>query len=204
VSRRARASLALILALLPSPAGAAQWNLSGGAGALCVPSGELLDIERALANHQADLRILASERRNVDVRIQSRDYELTLPLPADTQYLATSAAYPSSGACELSNGAAQMPAHHRIPAAYLLAVANVVTYRAQHRWPLGAADFTAAQTLVDIAVYHGAILVMPFDPVQSKTPCAGEEYYRVDSTTFTVAPFDGCVDPHPPLTSFMQ
>jgi len=85
-----------------------------------------------------------------------------------------------------------------LPGANVAALAAALAYRRSFAWPLGAAHLDQGGTSVYLQTRGRYLFVSIIDnPSQThQLGCSGDEYYRVDSQSFAVLPFDGCVEGH--------
>lgn len=109
----------------------------------------------------------------------------------------------SPDACKTSPHDERLGTSGVVKPAYIASFKAVERYRATHSWPLGAVSTNPAQVDVVAAAYGPYVIISLANnfPLRDSSGnlalgCGGVEYYRVQTATSEVLPFDGCVESH--------
>lgn len=200
-SRRRPASRLSVFALAAStvflclaPANAAQPFEQKGR--LCAPAAEMSVLSGALAaggylDRPTQDASVAVRRYRGDLRLHNAalGIDVTASLSGGAQ----------SDACKIFPKDQTLASAGAIPITYVASFARVLRYRTVHP-PIDGANLTEVRTLASMAAYGPYVLISlwtlpPPGPIMTLS-CSGGEYYRVDSGTNGVLPFDGCVEGH--------
>jgi hypothetical protein len=167
-------------------------------GRICMPLADMFTIQQSLDS--VLLNKMTANAASINVHhdlgsytLENRDFALSLSVKRST----------SGQGCRTAQPSWTLDEQTAIPAAYVSAFDDAMTYRKTQAWPVvgPAMDSAPSADVVmgQYGLYHVVMLSdheLRKDPVTGKTVlgCGGTEYYWVDVKSGQVRPFDGCVE----------
>lgn len=193
-------SIGALCAISLVPAGPATAETPAGfSNRLCVPMPEMLAFIGAF--HESALHDMAQADSSITVTPSGQYY--LLKNGSGTIVRIEKPPSISVQSCRIFPDSETLKTTGSIEAAQIDAFGDVTRYRKSYTWPLGAVDANPDQVDVAVARHGRYIIVSLADHYLHKGAngaaifgCAGVEYYRVQTSSGEVLPFDGCVESH--------